>query len=418
MLETRVLKAVEEHRQGALNLLQSLVRVESISGNEKECQDLVIAFMRMLGLEMDVWDPPDGELGRHPAYVPTGMSYMGRPNVVGRWPGSGGGRSLILNGHIDVVPPGPEESWTRPPWSGELEEGKVYGRGTADMKGGIVTMLLVVSALQTAGVRLQGDIILQSVVDEEYGGNGTLAAIMRGYRADACVFTEATGLGQVAVANRGAQFFRIRVPGQAGGTEYKHDLVNPIAKAFEVFQAVEAYSIMRESVVSHPLYDADNTKVPTGVTTIQAGEWPSTVSSQCVMEGTIECLPGEDIRQVAEAFRNYLMEWSAKDAWFRDHPLEVEWFGLWFDAAAIDPDHSFVQTLGRTVKRMTGTQPSPTGAPGCDLRLPILYGDTPAVRFGPSGGPIHSIDEYVEFEEVLTCAGILALTAIDWCGLA
>jgi acetylornithine deacetylase len=181
---------------------------------------------------------------------------------------------------------------------------------------------------------------------------------------------------------------------------------------------VEAYSIMRESAVSHPLYDADSTKVPTGVTTIRAGEWPSTVASQCTMEGTIECLPGEEIGEVAEGFRRYLMEWSAKDAWFRDHPLEVEWFGLWFDAAAIDADHEFVQVLGGTVETVTGTRPSPVGAPGCDLRLPILYGDTPAVRFGPSGGPIHSTDEYVDFDEVLTCAGILALTALEWCGKA
>ena len=418
MLESRVLQAVEEKRHDALSLLKDLVRTPSVSGHEKVCQDLVMRSMKGLGLEIDAWDPPDEELAQHPAYVSTGMTYAGRPNIVGRWPGKGGGRSLILNGHIDVVPPGPEESWTHPPWSGHLENGRVYGRGAADMKGGIVTMLLVVGALQAVGIRLQGDIILQSVVDEEFGGNGTLAAIIRGYKADACVFTEATGPTQVAIANRGAQFFRIHVLGQSGGTEYKHDLVNPIAKALEVFQAVEAYSIMRESVASHPLYEAHNTKVPTGVTTIKAGEWPSTVSARCVMEGTIECLPGEDVREVAEAFRRYLMEWSAKDAWLRDHPLEVEWFGLWFDAASIDPDHEFVEVLGRTVERVTGSRPNPTGAPGCDLRLPILYGDTPAVRFGPSGGPIHSTDEYVEFEEILSCAGILALTAIDWCGMA
>ena len=148
----------------------------------------------------------------------------------------------------------------------------------------------------------------------------------------------------------------------------------------EVFQAVEAYSIMREATVSHPLYDADDTKVPTGITIISAGEWPSTVSSQCVMEGTIECLPGEDIHEVKEQFKQYLMEWAAKDDWLRDHPLEVEWFGLWFDPSMIEPDHPLVTTLSQVAEGVTDIRSVPVGAPGCDLRLPIVYGATPAIR--------------------------------------
>lgn len=418
-LKAKISDAVESQRQEMLGLLQALVRVPSLAGNEKPCQEIVAEKMNALGLEVDIWDPPDDELETHPAYVPTGMSYKDRPNVVGIHRGSGGGRSLILNGHVDVVPIGPEELWSKPPWSGHFEDGKVYGRGSADMKGGDVSMIFAVQALQTAGIHLKGDVIIESVVDEELGGNGTLACVMRGYKADACVFTEPSGLNAVAVSNRGAQYFRITVPGQEGGTEHKHDLVNPITKAMEVFQAVEAYSIMRESSVSHPLYDPTyNTKVPLGICKISAGEHPSTVASQCVMEGTIECLPGEDIHEVKEAFKAYLMEWAAKDAWLKDHPLEIEWFGLWFDAAQIEPDHPFVLTLTSVVKDVTGSKPIVAGGGGCDLRLPVLYADTPAVLFGPAGGMIHSTDEYVEFEQVLTCAKILALTAIEWCGLA
>ncbi len=265
-IKPQIAEAVESHRQEALELLQTLVRIPSLEGNEKPCQEITAEKMRALNLEIDIWDPPDDALQAHPAYVPTGKSYQGRPNVVGIRRGSGGGRSLILNGHVDVVPIGPEENWSKGPWSGHFEDGRVYGRGSADMKGGVVSNLIAVQALQTAGIQLQGDLIVECVVDEEAGGNGTLACIMRGYTGDGCIFTEPSGLGRLAVSNRGAQFFRIIVPGQEGGIEFKHELVNPITKAIEIFQAVEAYSIMRESTVSHPLYDAYwNTKVPTGI---------------------------------------------------------------------------------------------------------------------------------------------------------
>jgi acetylornithine deacetylase len=416
--KSKIREAVENAREEMLELLQTLVRVPSLAGNEKPCQEIVAEKMRALGLEIDMWEPQDDELQAHPAFVPTGMSYKERPNVVGICRGNGGGRSLVLNGHVDVVPTGPEETWSRSPWAADYEDGKVYGRGAADMKGGLVSALFAVQALHSAGIELKGDVIVESVVDEEMGGNGTLACILRGYKGDGCIFTEPSGLYGIGIANRGAQYFRITVPGQEGGTEYKHDLINPIAKAMEVFQAVEAYSIMRESSVSHPLYDPIyNTKVPLGICKISAGEWPSTVASQCVMEGTIECLPGEDIHEVKEAFKTYLMEWAAKDAWLNEHPLEIEWFGLWFEPSEIGTDNPFLLTLTDVVEDVTDVRPIAAGAGGCDLRLPIKYAGTPAVLFGPAGGMVHGTDEYVEFEQVVTCAEILAMTAIEWCGL-
>lgn len=412
-----IMEAVESHRQEAVELLQKLVRTPSLEGDEKACQETVAEKMRSLGLELDMCDPPDEELKAHPAYVPVELSYEGRPNVVGIHKGVGGGRSLILNGHVEVVPTGPEETWSRSPWSGHFEDGRVYGRGSADMKGGVVSNLLAVQALQTAGIQLKGDLIIESVADEETGGNGTLACILRGYTGDGCIFTEPSGLEAMGISNRGAQYFRITVPGQGGGTEYWHELVNPIAKAMEIYQAIEAYSIMREATVSHPLYDTFyNTKVPLGVCNIAAGQWPSTVASQCIMEGTIECLPGENIHQVKEDFKEYLVEWASKDDWLKDHPLRIEWFGLWFDASELSPDHPFVKTLADNIEGVTGNRPIITGAGGCDLRLPILYGDTPAVLYGPAGGMIHSTDEYVEFEQVITCAKILSQVALEWCG--
>ena len=412
-------EAIESLRGEALELLQALVRIPSLEGDEKPCMDLLERHLRGMGLEVDRWIPDDDELAAHPAFVPTGMSYAERPNVVATVKSAGGGRSLKFNGHVDVVPIGPAELWEHGPWSGEFSDGKVWGRGSADMKGGVVSNVLCAMALQKAGIALNGDLIVECVVDEEAGGNGTLASVMRGYSADACIFTEPTGLDKLAVSNRGAQFFRITVPGEEGGVEYKHDLVNPIAKAFEVFHAVEAYSIMRESQVSHPLYDeVYNTKVPTGICRMAAGEWPSTIASQAVLEGTIECLPGEDIHEIKADFKRFIQEWSAKDPWFKAHPLGFEWFGLWFDAAQIDPAHPMVGVLSAAAKSVTGRDVEVGGAGGCDLRLPVLYGDTPAALFGPSGAMIHSTDEYIEFEQVIDCARVLCRMAVEWCGVA
>ncbi|MGI9418784.1 MAG: ArgE/DapE family deacylase [Geminicoccaceae bacterium] len=411
--------AIESLRDDALSLLQTLVQTPSLEGDEKACQEIVEARLRALGLDVDVWTPSDEELEAHPAYVPTGESYRDRPNVVGTLKGKGSGRSLLLAGHVDVVPTGPEETWTHSPWSGHVENGRVYGRGSCDMKAGVVSNIIATEALMRAGVRLNGDVLVVSVVDEEAGGNGTLAAVLRGHIGNACIFTEPTGLDEMAISGRGAQFFRITVPGQSGGTEYKHELISPITKAIEVFNAVEAYSIMRESAASHPLYDGMyDTKVPTGICKFQAGEWPSTVPEQAVLEGTIECLPGEDIHVIKDGFRAYLEEWSAKDPWLKDHPLKLVWFGLWFESAEIPSDHPMIKSLAKAASAVTGAAPAIRGGGGSDLRLPILYGDTPTVLFGPAGGRIHSADEYVEFEQVIACAKVLAEMAIDWCGEA
>lgn len=417
-INARIEKVVEGYREEALSLLQSLVQIPSLAGHEKPCQDIVASKMKEIELEVDVFDPPDEELKKHQGYVPVDMSYKDRPNVVGTYHGEGGGKSLILNGHIDVVPIGPESYWTYSPWSGTYIDGKVYGRGSSDMKAGVVSNLIAVQVLKSMDIKLKGDLIVESVVDEELGGNGTLACVMRGYKADGWIFTEPSGLGKIGVSNRGAQYFRIIVPGIEGGTEYKHDLVNPIQKAMEVFQAVEAYSIMRESTVSHPLYNSFyNTKVPLGICVINGGELPSTVSSQCVMEGTIECLPNEDIQKVKADFKAYLDEWGAKDPWFKNHPIKLEWFGLWFESAEIAPENPLAVNLAGKVKAFLNKTPMIAGAGGCDLRIPIKYGNTPAVLFGPSGGKIHSVDEYVDFEEVMSVVKILVSFAIDWCGI-
>lgn len=413
----RIDQAVESLRAEALALLQTLVRIPTLPGKEKAAQDVIAEEMKAMDLALDIWDPVDEELQTHRAYVPTDIPYTRRPNVVGTWKGSGGGRKLIFNGHVDVVPTGEEGKWTHSPWSGNFVDGKVYGRGSADMKAGCVVNLMVVRALQKAGIQLQGDVILESVVDEENGGNGTLACVLRGYTGGGMVFTEPSGNFALGIGQRGAQFFRLKIAGIEGSIEGRYDLVNPIGKALQVYQAVEAYSLWRESTVHHPLYDPYyKIKVPLAICKIHGGEWASTVPSACYLEGSIEALPGEDIETVKAGFKQYLAALSLQDAWFEQHPVEVEWWGLRLESAEVSLDHPLVQTTAQEIKQVTGNAPIIGGGGGCDLRLPVLYGNTPAVIYGPRGGMVHCVDEYVEFEQVITCTRVLARLAVSWCG--
>jgi len=410
-------QAIAERRETLIRLIQELVRRPSV-GQEGEVQAYIAAWWRERGIEPDIWEPDIDELRRHPAFVAVDYDYRGRPNLVVQIEGAGGGRSLTLNGHADVVPADPNGAWTHAdPYSGALANGRIYGRGSMDMKAGLALAMTVMEAILRCGIRLRGSLQLQSVVDEENGGNGTLAAILRGYRSDATIFLEASSPQAIVVSGRGAQFFRITVPGVEGGIELKFSIPNAIEKAMKLFQAVDAYALWRAAQAKNPLYDWDPTKIPVAVCSIRAGNWPSTLASKCIMEGSLECLPGEDIEQIKEQFRAYLLETARQDPWLRDNPPAVEWFGLRLESAATPVDHPLVTSMVRCCEQVLGCTPCVVGGGGSDLRLPVLYADSPSIIFGPSGGALHGTDEYVDVESVMQTAQVLGRFILDWCGV-
>jgi acetylornithine deacetylase len=334
--------------------------------------------------------------------------------------GLGDGPALILYSHIDTVPVDPNTHWTHDPFGGDIADGRIYGRGAADMKGGAGVALVALEILDELDIRFQGDVAAHFLLDEEAGGNGTLAAIQRGHYGPhaGCIMLEPTSPNVMLISGRGAQFFRITVPGQEGGTEYHRDLVSAIDAAYVVYSAVKHYARMREAAVSDPLYEGhERTKVPTAICTMQAGAWPSTVPGEAVMEGTIECLPGEDIHQVVDAFERYLREIAADDPWLREHPFTFERFGLWFEAAGITPDAPFVQALQCAARTALGFEPRVLGGGGSDLRLPILHAGCPTVLWGPGGGPIHSVDEWVSIDQLVAMLKASLVAAVEWCGV-
>ena len=173
--QQKVFAWLEENEQQVIGFLQDILRIPSVTGNEGEIQKFISAYIAEMGEEVDVFVPDLDELSKHPAFVKVFQSYDGRPNVVGTLKGEGGGRSLLFNGHVDVIPEGADENWQHGCWSADIEDGKMYGRGAADMKSGVAAMTMALKAIRAAGVKLQGDVITEYVMDEELSGNGTLA---------------------------------------------------------------------------------------------------------------------------------------------------------------------------------------------------------------------------------------------------
>ena len=246
-----VIKKIEEKRRDIIRFTQKPVQTPSDTGKEGEIQK-VVEKLRDLGLELDVFEIDVGILSKHTGFVPPEdyrASCEGRPNVVGSVRGTGHGRSMILIGHVDTVPVENRNLWKHDSWGGEIEDGKLYGRGALDQKGGVAAQHMALECILESGVSLRGDIITKNVI-EEAGGNGATACAQKGYRADAGIYTESSGLETIGVSNRGAQFFRSTVPGVATGIEEKWGTPNAIEKAIKLYNAVDDFSLLRHAEVS------------------------------------------------------------------------------------------------------------------------------------------------------------------------
>ena len=408
-------QAIENQQEVLVKLIQDLIRRPS-DKTEKGAQLFLRDWLKDFDIDCEIWDINPGKLSTHRAWVETGLDYKDRPNLVTVHRGTGEGKSISLLGHIDVVPFEEPEKWVGgDPWSGIIQDGKIFGRGSLDMKSGLAIGAFLVALIKKTGIQLRGDIILQSVIDEENGGNGTLAAIEKGYRADASIFLEPSGEEFMGISGRGAQFFRITIPGQAGGIEYQYDLSSAISKAVYLYKAVERYSDMLNSKADHPYYAYDQTKVPCAICKIQSGNWPSTLPAECVMEGSIECLPGVDIEDRKKDFQQYIFQVAEQDEWLREHPPVFEWFGLRYESAEIPIDSPIIDCVRRASQTVLSKDVLPVGGGGSDLRLPVLYADSPCILYGPKGGAIHSTNEYVLVESIINVTKVVGRSILEWC---
>jgi acetylornithine deacetylase len=334
--------------------------------------------------------------------------------LVARLPGTGGGRTLMLNGHLDVVPPGDLSTWSDDPYSGRIEDGHVYGRGACDMKGGFAAALSALLALHRSGTRLPGDVLLAAVVGEEDGGLGTYATLDRGWRADACVITEPTAL-DVLAANGGALTFRLRVPGLAAHACARTSGVSAVEKFQLIFPVLRALEASRNRSVD-PMMRRWDIAYPLEIGTVRAGDWASTVPDLLVAEGRFGVALDEPVEEARAAFERTVAEACAGDPWLKEHPVTVEWWGGQFASGRCPEGTDLVR---RVLDAHTGTHggaaPAVVGAPyGSDLRLLTNIGGIPTVQYGPGVGYGHCPDEKVSIAQVHACAATLVNLALSF----
>lgn len=417
--EEKVRKYIKENRIRGTRLLQKLVQEASTRGNESGAQAVIIEKCRELGLEMDIWEIGGDGLTKHPAFCSDRQSFKGNPNAIGIMKGSGGGKSMILNGHIDVVPAGHLNDWEGDPFSGHIECGKLYGRGSTDMKGGTTALLMAIEAIKNADITLKGDVIFQSVIEEESGGAGTLAAVLRGYKADGAIIPEPTNL-KIFPKQQGSMWFRISVRGKGahGGTRYEG--VNAIEKAMLVIERLRELENERNKKITDPFFSNIPIPIPINIGKLHSGDWPSSVPDLAVIEGRIGVAPNESQAQAKQELMDALTGLCEKDSWLMEHPPELEWFGASWLPGDLDPDHELITVLSNSFKNVRKSSPLIEASPwATDGGILSRVGGVPVVVFGPGvTETAHQANEYIRLEDVFDTAEIVALTLLEWCGVS
>jgi acetylornithine deacetylase len=412
-----ILDTIDKNKDKAVQFLQKMVSIPSVTGDEAAIQAFVADYMKGIGLDVDMWDTDWEELKKHPGYRPVDRGYEGRPNIVATSKGAGGGRSLLLNGHTDVIPVGNGEGWSDNPWSAKIENGRVYGRGSCDMKSGVASHILAVEYLKQAGVKLKGDVYINVVIDEEVSGHGTLDTVIRGYKADAGISGETSDL-HVQPACIGRIWFQIDVQGKPAGIQQRYLGISAIELGNKIVKAVQELEDHRVATVKHPLYPSALDSLPCIIGSFQAGNYPSAFPASAVLKGSIGTVPGEDHEGVKQSLVKKIAEVAAQDEWMKDHPPVVRFVGYDAEASEIPRNHGIVETVSRAYTEITGKQPTISGRQGAaDTRFLNSYGNTPTVIFGPgSTAVMHANDEYVSIDDYITSIKVMALSIYDWCG--
>ena len=417
-----ILKQIDLSSDKIVQFTQKLVQIPSENklpfGLERECQEYVIDFFKSIGLEVDSFLPTDAKgLTEHPSYL-AGRNYENRPNVVSVWKGKGGGKSLIISGHIDTSS---KEPWMdNEPFSGRISDGRIYGRGTFDMKGGLAAGFMAVKFLKEAGVRLKGDVILESVVDEEYGGaNGTLATLLKGYKADAAIIPEPTEM-VICPATRGDQNFKVIIQGTAGMPYTSGEWINPVYGIASIIKGLKHFEQLRlENTKIHPLYENVANPLPVIIKKLKSGEIEENGALGIPVDSWllvgIQTFPPTTEEQVDKEFFSFMDSLIENDSELKNNPPHYEKRFRYVEPMETNADDPIVDEIKDSFRKITGRNGEVKGAPfPCDAFMFSKY-NIPVICFGPVGGNAHAPNEFVSIKELVDLTKIFALTIFNWC---
>ena len=417
--EQTIIGAARSLKAEAVAWLSELVAEPSLLGQERAAQDRVRQKFSSLGLSVHEFLINEERLKSHEAWSPSILSYEGRPNVVGVHEPKGPvrGKSLILNGHIDVVPVGAASLWTRPPFEPHIEGDRLYGRGSADMKAGIVAYTMAFKALQNLGYEPAAKVILQSVVEEECTGNGALACLVEGYTADGALITEP--VAGVMTGQMGVIWLAIETKGVPVHAAYAHTGVAAIEFAqYLVAKLRELEKHWNEPAQKHPHFCHFEHPVNFNLGKIAGGEWASSVPTECRVDLRLGFYPGIKPAQVRREVEALLAEAHRSHPHAKSLQYKVVYSGFQAEGLVVDMEQPLITELigvhelvaGKPVQRnaFTGTT---------DVKFFHLYGGIPATCYGPAGADIHGIDEWVSIDSMIECSAVLAVLIARWCGL-
>jgi acetylornithine deacetylase len=427
---------IESNSDDLVELVRSLVRFDTTSvdlspgsahttNQETDLQAYVGERLAAIGAEVDQWEPDAAEFADHPM-MPPWHHWRGRPLTVGTIRGSGDGRSLIVNGHIDVVDAGERSRWTSPPFEADVRDDRIYGRGAVDMKGGVGAALFALEALHACSVRLAGDLVFETVPDEETCAMGTVAAIARGYRADAGLVPEPTRLN-LWLAARGLLHGTLTVAGRSAHAEMNQPHwregggVNAIQKAAAVLAGLDRLS---ESWASrpdkrHPLLGTPSVNP----TMVSGGSFISNVPERCDVAFNTTYLPGDADEhgygsRPRSEIEQAVADVAAADDWLAEHPPGWSWYTD-YPPSEIDPDSPIV-AVAQEAGRDLGLDVRPEGIDTTyDGALLTLFATTPSPALGPGDlTRAHAPDEWVGIDELVVGTKLYARAISLWCGVA
>ncbi|WGF86615.1 ArgE/DapE family deacylase [Marinivivus vitaminiproducens] len=418
-LATAIRDAVDRGFDAQTALLADFVRIPSLRGREGPAQDFMAAVLRERGYTVDDWAIDLDDLKDLPGYGPIEHDFSQARTVVGSHrPEHVSGRSLILQGHCDVVPAGPLDMWTRPPFEAVVEDGWMYGRGAGDMKAGTIAAVCALDALRRAGLEPAAPVHLQSVIEEESTGLGALSTLQRGYRAACCLIPEPSGLNLMN-AHVGVLWFRLRVRGTPAHVAYASEGFNAIKAAYHFIQALET---LEADWNARAKADADYKDHPHPLNfnpgIIKGGDWASSVPAWCDVDCRIGILPGWRIDDCQREIVACVERAAAALPALEGRVPDVVWSGFLAEGYRLKDAPEAEAVLRRHATDALGREPGTWLMTGLtDNRFYGLYYDVPNLCWGPVAEQIHGFDERVELESIRKVTQTIALFIAEWCGV-
>jgi acetylornithine deacetylase len=443
------LTAARAGESESIESLAKIVRIKSLTGEEGPAQEFIAERLRELGADVTIAEPNIELLFRrfpHVAQYPTHwqhdlvlpydelptlsalqasgladvLNYSGRPNVLGVIRGTGGGRSLILNGHVDTVTIEPAASWTKAPFGAEIINGCMYGRGTSDMKGGLMAALMALTYLHRAGVRLKGDVFFHSVVNEEHAGNGTLDLVRWGPSADAAIVLEPTR-NTISVSHPGGLYWQVEIPGipRSPGARWKNGSIEGISAIEKVPAVVEALLAVEKQYCRHQRnasLDWQGAPFSMVIGKIEGGFYETVTAESVILKGSAYFAPHVgSVIDVMQRLREAISSVNERDDFLRRTPARLS-FLHHDDSTSQSVDIPPARTMAAILRERGGDPEIKPGSFCCDMRHLANQAGIPSIIFGP--GTIeqaHKPDEHIILSEYLAAIEHLIVFICRWC---